>query len=605
VYLLMKSVGDYTFQSASYALKNPEYSDTASLIEDVINGVDTNTSSLFSEARVDEFVGWMRDSESDVLPLNDKQMQFTTDVTSEISLLQGPPGTGKTSGATAPAIVSRLLAQEKGACRTLVTGASNKAINEVFKKTVELVDAYDADPETSDELSNVMFLRVSEPPEDYSGTVDPDTCSSRVAFTALYGNEAEEKHITTIRSRLRDRLAGDDDRHIVVFATPRRAWRVGKKVIPDFSLTEGETIDGRVPESKRRRDDKGLYSLFDVLVADEASMMNLPQFLLTGTFYQRGGNLLLSGDHRQLPPVRKHDWSSDFKPSITSLAPHLSVLDFFRLLGGQELNSIDDEKKELLRVNDSTINADIPLHQLERTYRCHEQVSRFLNDWVYEKLDDLNYTSKETSTLTGVSSSTDGVNAAMTPEEPVVVITYDDATHQQSNPLESKIATSLLQVVSQDTTTGIVTPHNAQRGLLETDVKLQSGALDSVPDIDTVERFQGGERDFITVSATVSDPDYIAAESDFLLNLNRLNVAMSRMKKKVVIIASESVFDHIPVDVDEYNDALLWKGLAEESGVSSLTDTSVWKGDITEFTGLDESEFDSETATTTVKIHYL
>jgi len=315
--------------------------------------------------------------------------------------------------------------------------------------------------------------------------------------------------------------------------------------------------------------------------------------------------LLLSGDHRQLPPVRKHDWSSDFKPSITSLAPHLSVLDFFRLLGGQELNSIDDEKKELLRVNDSTINADIPLHQLERTYRCHEQVSRFLNDWVYEKLDDLNYTSKETSTLTGVSSSTDGVNAAMTPEEPVVVITYDDATHQQSNPLESKIATSLLQVVSQDTTTGIVTPHNAQRGLLETDVKLQSGALDSVPDIDTVERFQGGERDFITVSATVSDPDYIAAESDFLLNLNRLNVAMSRMKKKVVIIASESVFDHIPVDVDEYNDALLWKGLAEESGVSSLTDTSVWKGDITEFTGLDESEFDSETATTTVKIHYL
>lgn len=51
--------------------------------------------------------------------------------------------------------------------------------------------------------------------------------------------------------------------------------------------------------------------------------------------------------------------------------------------------------------------------------------------------------------------------------------------------------------------------------------------------IDTVERFQGGERDIIIVSATASDPDYVLAEADFLLSLNRLNVALWRAREEV------------------------------------------------------------------------
>ena len=107
---------------------------------------------------------------------------------------------------------------------------------------------------------------------------------------------------------------------------------------------------------------------------------------------------------------------------------------------------------------------------------------------------------------------------------------------------------------------GVVTPHNAQKGRLQDRLGGQVTA-------NTVEKFQGGERDAIFVSATASDPDYVRAESEFLLNPNRLNVAMSRMKEKLVIIASESVFRVIPTDASGYDEAIIWKRLYGEMGV--------------------------------------
>ncbi len=79
---------------------------------------------------------------------------------------------------------------------------------------------------------------------------------------------------------------------------------------------------------------------------------------------------------------------------------------------------------------------------------------------------------------------------------------------------------------------GVVVPHRGQKFMLR----------EMLPDyaeaIDTVERFQGSERDLIIVSATVSDREYAAAESDFLLEPRRFTVAISRPKRKVIVIAS-------------------------------------------------------------------
>ena len=112
---------------------------------------------------------------------------------------------------------------------------------------------------------------------------------------------------------------------------------------------------------------------------------------------------------------------------------------------------------------------------------------------------------------------------------------------------------------------------------------MNENEINSNPDVDTVERFQGGERDLMIVNATVSDPDYIKQEEKFLLSLNRLNVAMSRMKKKLIVIASESIFDNIPNDTNDYNNALLWKGLATEAGLST-NEEPAWSGKLHEIT---------------------
>ena len=79
--------------------------------------------------------------------------------------------------------------------------------------------------------------------------------------------------------------------------------------------------------------------------------------------------------------------------------------------------------------------------------------------------------------------------------------------------------------------------------------------------ISTVDDFQGDERDVIIVSATASDPDYVLNEADFLLNLNRLNVAISRPRKKLVVIASRSVIDLLTSDLEIFENSILWKRL--------------------------------------------
>jgi superfamily I DNA and/or RNA helicase len=88
---------------------------------------------------------------------------------------------------------------------------------------------------------------------------------------------------------------------------------------------------------------------------------------------------------------------------------------------------------------------------------------------------------------------------------------------------------------------GIVVPHRAQKALLAARMPELAGA------IDTVERFQGGERELIIVSATVSDREYAQSESSFLLDPRRLTVAISRPKRKLIILASRTVLRRVVV----------------------------------------------------------
>jgi len=104
----------------------------------------------------------------------------------------------------------------------------------------------------------------------------------------------------------------------------------------------------------------------------------------------------------------------------------------------------------------------------------------------------------------------------------------------------------------------VMTPHRAQRGLLNSMLDRFKPAVDIV---DTVERIQGGERDTVLVSGTQSDPSSIAGSADFILDGNRTNVIFSRAKRRLVVVCSEVLLDSLPSDLEQYRSAFLWKRL--------------------------------------------
>jgi uncharacterized protein len=313
-------------------------------------------------------------------------------------------------------------------------------------------------------------------------------------------------------------------------------------------------------------------------VVDEASMMRLPELILSGAFVNKNAQILVAGDHRQLPPIQAHNWEKEDRRTIEEMASFLSAMDFLRLLRQEDLG-IEHVK--------SLHKADIPTERLSETHRCHQVVAQFLKEWIYHK-DGIDFHSDQKQTLSTETPSTGGLKVVLDPENIFVLIVHDEMESFQSNLVEAKIIDTLVRSVNPEGV-GIVTPHNAQRGVVK---NLLLDGHENVR-VDTVERYQGGEADFIIISSTVSDPDYVRAESDFLLNLNRINVAISRMKKKLVIIASRSIFEFMPQDAKDYDKALLWRGIAQTVGFTANSNPK-WKGSLSDFLGKNSQKVEVE-----------
>jgi superfamily I DNA and/or RNA helicase len=59
---------------------------------------------------------------------------------------------------------------------------------------------------------------------------------------------------------------------------------------------------------------------FDLLVVDEASMMRLPELILSGSFLTKSSQILVAGDHRQLPPIQAHNWEKEDRRTLEEMA---------------------------------------------------------------------------------------------------------------------------------------------------------------------------------------------------------------------------------------------------------------------------------------------
>jgi superfamily I DNA and/or RNA helicase len=215
-----------------------------------------------------------------------------------------------------------------------------------------------------------------------------------------------------------------------------------------------------------------------------------------------------------------------------------------------------------LSLFESLIDRGFPRASLDESFRLHMSVADFLQQNIYVH-DGIHFFSRRTALLPPVATGDDYVDTVLAPEYPIVVIEHGEQSSQQFNLTElallRPVVAACLDCLNLDGRDGlgIVVPHRAQKALL----REQFPILAETDAIDTVERFQGGERDVIMLSATASDPGYVLAEADFLLNLNRLNVALSRPRQKLIVVASRSVTKLLVSDLNIFENAVIWKRL--------------------------------------------
>jgi superfamily I DNA and/or RNA helicase len=93
----------------------------------------------------------------------------------------------------------------------------------------------------------------------------------------------------------------------------------------------------------------------------------------------------------------------------------------------------------------------------------------------------------------------------------------------------------------------VVTPYNAQVALLRE--RLDAAALGGVR-AGTVDKFQGQQAPVVFVSMTASSIDDVPRGIAFLLNRNRLNVAVSRAKYLSVVVRSPLLTEYLPSTPD-------------------------------------------------------
>jgi len=318
---------------------------------------------------------------------------------------------------------------------------------------------------------------------------------------------------------------------LVVGGTPGGIYNLVKK-----GASKGKAIDWT-------------QELFDLVVVDEASQMGIAEALTAAAFLRGDGQFIAIGDHRQMPPILAHAWDRESRRDLKHAQPHLSIFETLRALGFKS-------------------------EALDQSFRIPAEIAGFLQRHIYAE-DGINFRSDNRERMASDDALEGWLGAAFAPEHSLVVIEHDESGSQQSNEFEAALVERLAQVACEklgcggEGGLGVVVPHRAQKSLLRARLPQLANS------IDTVERFQGGERELIILSATVSDREFARAESGFLLEPRRLTVAISRPKRKLIVIASRAIFDLIPADLDEYERGALWKYLRHECG-----QTTLWEGDI-------------------------
>lgn len=274
--------------------------------------------------------------------------------------------------------------------------------------------------------------------------------------------------------------------------------------------------------------------IYDYVIIDESSQVALTTAVIAMSVAK---NIVLVGDSMQLPHIVK----TQHKKQLSEIFEVSNVSKAYSYVDNNILESVKQLYKTAVK---STL--------LKEHYRCDPHIINFCNKRFYDnqllvrtKHDDKN-----------------GVEIIPTKAHSEL----DRANERQVCVIEEEVIPNL---VFNDI--GIIAPYNNQVNLIKRHLK------DKGIKVETIHKFQGQENDVIILS-TVSDRVKFSDNDEFIDFLNDpklLNVAISRAKKKLIMIISEELMQQngaILSDFSRYIKYFSESGQIRESKIYSVFD---------------------------------
>lgn len=245
----------------------------------------------------------------------------------------------------------------------------------------------------------------------------------------------------------------------------------------------------------------GDHYLYDCVIIDESSQVDLISAVIAFSVAKK---VVLVGDEKQLP----HVVQSQMIPFLNRLFMQYEMEDCFNYAQNSILRCALKKYKNIT----STL--------LNEHYRCDPQIIGFCNKRFYNNELVVRTAHEEGNGVTIISHGS-------------------HFERERSNEREVDIISKELTPLLPAEDTGIIAPYNNQIDLL----RERFGALGYT--IDTIHKFQGKEKSNIILSTVANKIKFYEDEEriDFLNNPNLINVAISRAKKRLYILASEEVLN--------------------------------------------------------------
>lgn len=295
---------------------------------------------------------------------------------------------------------------------------------------------------------------------------------------------------------------------------------------------------------------------FNVAIIDEASQILEPHLLPILCARNPDGNnaiekFILIGDHKQLPAIVLQN-----PKESESKNPLLNDIGLY-----DRRNSLFERLYNIHKGTESPV-----WDMLRKQGRMHPVIADFPNKEFYNGLlSPVPTAHQRENILFNIYDNQNPLQRLLAVQRLIFIPSEEDLTDRthKTNYSEARITTNILNTIYDlyrqnnqafipEKSVGIITPYRSQIALIRQEIeKLNIPELNNLT-IDTVERYQGSQRDIIIYSFSVNKTYQIDMLSNILYEGEKaidrkLNVALTRSRKQIIITGNPDILRYSPI----------------------------------------------------------